>query len=207
MNAAANCDLIVFAKAPLPGLSKTRLIPALGAAGAAALAERLLEHAVAVGMSAGFAEVELCVAPDASHPAFARLAMRHEGLQLVEQGPGELGERMHRALARRLAKQGRVLLIGTDAPALDAETLRAAAVALSRHDAVFIPALDGGYALVGLLRPHADLFSGISWSTPLVMSATRERARRAGLQWSELTPVADIDEPADLSNLPPGWLP
>ena len=63
----------------MAGQVKTRLQPALGAAGAAALAERLLEHAVAAGLSAGFADVELCAAPDASHPAFTRLAARHPG--------------------------------------------------------------------------------------------------------------------------------
>lgn len=207
MNAAADADLIVFAKAPAAGLSKTRLIPALGAAGAAALAERFLEHAVATGMAAGFAEVELCAAPDGSHPTFARLVTHHAGLQLREQGQGDLGIRMHRALARRLAHRPRVLLIGTDAPALDVAMLQAAARALAEHDAVFVPAFDGGYALVGLSRPLPGLFTGVAWSTPGVMGDTRDRARRAGLRLAELPAVADIDEPADLGHLPPGWLP
>lgn len=207
MNAAADCELIVFAKAPLPGLSKTRLIPALGAAGAAALAERLLDHAVAAGMSAGFAGVELCAAPDLSHPAFVRLLLRHDGLQPGEQGDGDLGARMHRALKRRTARGRSVLLIGTDAPALDAAALGAAARAFADHDAVFVPALDGGYALVGLKRPQACLFDNVAWSTPRVMAETRERARRAGLSWAEMPAVADIDQPADLANLPSGWLP
>jgi rSAM/selenodomain-associated transferase 1 len=206
VNPAAGAGLIVFAKAPVPGLTKTRLIPALGAAGAAALAERLLERAVAAGMAAGFDEVELCAAPDAFHPAFARLAAQHPGLRLGEQGDGDLGARMHRALARRLADCHRVLLIGSDAPALDAAVLGAAARALADHDAVFVPALDGGYALVGLTRPQVSLFTGMAWSTPGVMAQTRERARQAGLCWTEMPAVADIDEPADLANLPAGWL-
>lgn len=69
MNDSLSADLIVFAKAPVAGLVKTRLIPALGAEGAAALAHRLLEHAVATAMAAGFDTVELCAAPDAEHPA------------------------------------------------------------------------------------------------------------------------------------------
>ncbi|HSQ72223.1 MAG TPA: TIGR04282 family arsenosugar biosynthesis glycosyltransferase [Rubrivivax sp.] len=207
MKAAASTVLIVFAKAPVAGQAKTRLMPALGAAGAAELAARLLERAVAAGMSAGFDVVELCAAPDASHPTFGRLAARHAGLQLSVQGDGDLGARMHRALTRRLVDCGRVLLIGTDAPALDAAALRTAAQALAGHDAVFVPALDGGYALVGLSRPQPDLFTGMPWSTPRVMAETRERARRAGLRWAELPAVADIDEPADLIHLPAEWLP
>jgi rSAM/selenodomain-associated transferase 1 len=207
MNALVDTGLIVFAKAPVAGQAKTRLAPALGADGAAALAERLLEHTVAAGMAAGFADVELCAAPDASHPVFARLAAQHAGLQLTEQGDGDLGARMHRALARRLAARQRVLLIGTDAPALDAHMLRDAAQALAGCDAVFVPALDGGYALVGLAAPQPALFTGMVWSTAGVMAQTRARARRAGLRWAELPAVADIDEPADLVHLPAGWLP
>lgn len=205
MNEAAGCGLIVFAKAPVAGQAKTRLAPALGAAGAAALAERLLVHAVGQGLCAGFAEVELCAAPDTTHPVFARLAAQHAALQLGVQGDGDLGARMHRALARRLAGHRPMLLIGTDAPALDAAVLRAAAQALAACDAVFVPALDGGYALVGLASPQPALFAGMAWSTPQVMAETRLRARRAGLRWVELPAVADIDEPADLVHLPPGW--
>ncbi|MES2889301.1 MAG: TIGR04282 family arsenosugar biosynthesis glycosyltransferase [Pseudomonadota bacterium] len=206
--AATTTELIVFAKAPVAGQAKTRLIPALGPAGAAALAERLLGHAITEATSAGLARVELCAAPDTTHPVFARLASQHPGLHLAWQGDGDLGERMHRALNRRLADERPVLLIGTDAPALDAAALRAAAEALADVDAVFVPALDGGYALVGLQQPQAELFLGLVWSTPQVMAETRARAQRAGLRWVELPAVADIDEPADLlTALPPGWLP
>lgn len=206
MNGPASTVLIVFAKAPVAGQVKTRLMSALGPVGAADLAAQLLERAVAAGMSAGFDAVELCAAPDASHPAFARLAARHAGLLLSVQGDGDLGARMHRALTRRLDGCDRVLLIGTDAPALDAAVLRAAAQALAGQDAVFVPAHDGGYALVGLVRPQPALFTDMPWSTPRVMVETRERARHAGLRWAELPAVADIDEPADLIHLPAQWL-
>lgn len=207
MPAMQHTALIVLAKAPVAGLAKTRLIPALGAAGAAALAERLLRHAVAEAAAAGFAQVELCGAPDASHPAFAELQAKH-GLALSLQGEGDLGARMHRALARALARWPQALLIGTDAPALDAARLRQAAAALAAPgvDAVFVPAVDGGYALVGLKAPAPLLFDGMVWSTPQVMQHTRERATAAGLRLAELIPVADIDEPADLHQLPSEWL-
>lgn len=198
--------LIVFAKAPVPGQAKTRLMPALGAQGAARLAEQLLQHTLLQVRDAPAHHLELCVAPDASHPVFeqARQAVG-ERLQLTLQGDGDLGERMHRALSRALARHRNVLLIGTDAPALNASVLAAAGAALDTHDAVFVPALDGGYALIGLTRAAPELLLGMTWSTPQVMDHTRERARRHGWRWAELAPVADIDEPADLVHLPPGW--
>ncbi len=78
--------------------------------------------------------------------------------------------------------------------------------ALDHHDAVFVPALDGGYGLVGLTRPQPALFEGMRWSVPTVMDQTRTRARAASLRWAELPALADIDEPDDLQHLPPGWL-
>lgn len=197
--------VIVFAKAPVPGLAKTRLAPALGEAGAAALAGRMLRHALAQAAAAGIGPVELCAAPDASHPAL-RAAAAEQGARLTEQGSGDLGLRMHRALARSLMRHGRALLIGTDAPSLDATVLRQASSALQAHDAVFVPALDGGYALVGLRRADPRWFSDMRWSHDRVMEETRARLRAAGIRWAELSPVADIDEPADLVHLPPGWL-
>jgi uncharacterized protein len=208
-----NTAVIVFAKAPVAGLAKTRLAPALGDAGAAALAARMLQHTLAEATAAGIGPVELCAAPDATHPAL-RAAAGACGAGLSEQGEGDLGERMHRAfsrefsraLGRSLESQRQALLIGTDAPALDAAMLRQAALALAAHDAVFVPALDGGYALVGLKRADARWFEGMRWSHAAVMADTRTRLRAAGAAWAELLPVADIDEPGDLRHLPPGWL-
>lgn len=197
--------VVVFAKAPVPGLAKTRLAPALGPAGAAALAERMLRHTLAQATAAGIGPVELCAAPDAAHPTL-RAAAAACGATLAEQGAGDLGLRMHRAFARHLARHDRALVIGTDAPALDAARLREAAQALRDHEVVFVPARDGGYALVGLRRADARWFAGMRWSHARVMEDTRERLRAAGIGWAELAPVADIDEPADLAHLPPGWI-
>jgi rSAM/selenodomain-associated transferase 1 len=197
--------VIVFAKAPVAGLAKTRLAPALGADGAAALAGRMLHHTLAQATGAALGPVELCAAPDATHPTLRAAAAGH-GASLTEQGSGDLGLRMHRAFARSLVRHGRALLIGTDAPTLDAAMLRSAAQALEHHDVVVVPALDGGYALIGQRRADQRWFSDMTWSHPRVMEETRERLRAAGARWAELAPVADIDEPADLVHLPSGWL-
>ncbi len=199
--------IAVFAKAPLPGLAKTRLAPALGAAGAAALAERLLNHAVAQAVAAGLGPVTVWATPDASHPAFTRLPAQH-GVRLAVQDGGDLGARMANTFAQTLAEDPAtpLLLMGSDAPALNAALLQQAAAALREHAAVFVPAFDGGYALVGLQAAVPALFSDMVWSTPQVMADTRARLAAAGVTHLELPAVADIDEPADLTHLPPGWL-
>ena len=214
-----------MAKAPVAGQVKTRLIAALGAEGAAALAERLLAWAVAQAEAAGVGPVELCASPDASHPAFTGLLRRHPDLLLSAQDEGDIGQRMASALRRRLlggvvagaggAVGGAVgaqliitpvMVMGTDLPGLDASVLRSAAAALATHAAVLVPALDGGYGLIGLRQFDASLFTGLAWSSPQVMQQTRDRLASAGLRWAELPALPDIDEAADLRHLPAGWL-
>lgn len=199
-------QLIVMAKAPVPGLAKTRLIPALGADGAARLAARLLDHAMAQARAAQLGDVILACAPDALHAAFAAQA-RSLGTTLVPQGHGDLGARMHRLFVNAFGQGARrVVLFGTDVPTLDAALLRCADAALADADAVFAPAADGGYALVGLRRPAPSLFEAMPWSTAAVMATTRERLAQAGLRHVELPEVHDIDEPADLVHLPADWV-
>jgi uncharacterized protein len=200
--------VVVLAKLPQPGLAKTRLMPALGAAGAARLAERLLRHAVAEACRAGIGPVELCLAPKADDPLALALQEQH-GLMLATQADGDLGARLDAAARRALAADGAVLLMGTDAPALDAARLRQAAAALGRCDAVLVPAADGGYALLGL-KPGERLlpkhfFAQMPWSTAAVAALTRERLQAAGLSLAELPAVHDIDTPDDLCHLPAGW--
>ena len=209
-----NAALIIFAKAPVAGQAKTRMIPALGAQGAARLAQQLLLHAVHQAAQVPWDALELCVSPDTAHPAFAQAQHiaqkigkdpRQGHLSLSVQGEGDLGARMHRALVRGLSRHSAVLLMGTDAPGLNATVLQQAAHALQTHDAVFVPAHDGGYALVGLRQPAPDLFEGMVWSTASVMANTRVRAHQAGVRWCELAPVHDMDEPVDLQHLPLDW--
>ena len=204
--------IVVIAKAPQPGRVKTRLIPALGAEGAAALAARMLACTlVAAFEAAGAADtadpalgvVELCASPAPGDPAWQGVVVP-AGLRWSAQGEGDLGARMAGAARRVLAGGERVLLIGTDCPALDAACLRTAAEALDEVEAVIVPSFDGGYVLLGLRRFDPSLFEGIAWSTPTVAAETR--ARIAALAWScrELPALHDIDVPADLVHLPSG---
>lgn len=192
-----------MAKTPRPGYAKTRLIPALGTQGAARLAQRLLQHAVAQAVAAELGAVDLCCTPDAADALFAPLAA--PGVQFSNQDEGDLGQRMGGAFARWLPQTGQALMMGTDCPGLTAAVLRQAASALANTDAVFVPALDGGYALIGLRGPYparfAPLFDNMQWSNAHVMSATRQRLATAGLAHLELPALPDIDEPADLQHL------
>lgn len=192
--------LIVFAKAPRPGAVKSRLIPALGPAGAARLHERLVERTLATAAAAGVGPLELCGDP-ASDPFLAARAAAH-GATLTGQGPGDLGARMHRALQRALAGAPAAILIGGDCPALTPEYLRQASGSLaSGDDAVIGPAADGGYVLIGLRRVHSSLFERIRWGGPDVLEDTRARFGALGWRCRELDTLWDIDRPEDLERL------
>lgn len=192
--------LIVFAKAPEPGAVKTRLIPALGAAGAARLHERLVERTLATAAAAGVGSVELCGDP-ASDAFLAACAAAH-GATLTGQGAGDLGARMHRAFERVLRRAPAALAVGCDCPALTPEHLRAASAALvAGHDAVLAPAEDGGYVLIGLARVHPSLFERIAWGGADVVAHTRARLGELGWGWLELGTLWDVDRPADLGRL------
>ena len=200
-----DCALIVFAKAPVPGTVKTRLARVMGDEAAARLSSRMLTETLTHAIEAGIGPVELCCAPDTTHPEFMRAAIER-GVGLTSQGEGDLGARMHRALTRSLHAHRHALLIGTDAPSLDAARLRDAAAALHTHAAVFVPAADGGYVLVGLAQPMSALFDEIAWGTGQVMAQTRERLRASGIDAAELASVHDVDEPEDLVHVPDAWL-
>jgi len=193
-------QVAVLAKAPIAGLAKTRLVPALGAQGAARLQRRLTRGALQCALDARIGPVTLWCAPHALH-RFFRALHKTTGVQCMVQPDGDLGERMHGAFRLHCA-QGPLVLIGTDCPVLRPAQLRRAACALvDGNDAVFYPAEDGGYVLVGLRRPQAALFAGMTWSTPDVMRDTRARARSLGLRVREFETLWDVDLPRDLARL------
>jgi uncharacterized protein len=184
--------IIVFAKAPVPGAAKTRLIPALGEWGAARLHARLVRHAVRTALASGCGPVE--VHGTARHSFFRSL-----GTRVRLQRGRDLGERMHRALARNPG----AILIGTDCPELTAADLRRAARLLrSGAEVVIAPAEDGGYALIGARHVSAEIFRNIAWGTSSVYGETVKRL--TGYRWRALRRVWDVDRPEDLERF--RWL-
>lgn len=192
-------QVAVFAKAPIPGEVKTRLLPLLGPADAAELHATLVRRALETAREAHLGPVSLWCTPETGHPFFAACASAFE-VSLLEQRGGHLGERMARAFDR-LLETGPALLVGSDCPSLRAEDLRAAAGSLATHDAVIQPAEDGGYVLVGLAKAVPGIFEAIRWGQSSVMRDTRLRLRRAGATWREMPVRWDVDRPEDYRRL------
>ena len=192
--------IVVFAKAPVPGDVKTRLIPALGAEAAAALHKALTERVLQTALASG-ADVVLAGAPDATHTFFETCAAKF-GIGITAQlCGGDLGTRMLHALDNALESCSRVVIVGADCPAFTPAHLIQAIDQLVTHDVVLTPADDGGYVLIGARRIDATMFDGIDWGTGAVLAQQRERLRDIGLSWHEMEPLWDVDRPADLVRL------
>ncbi|PKO44083.1 MAG: hypothetical protein CVU30_05445 [Betaproteobacteria bacterium HGW-Betaproteobacteria-3] len=192
----------ILAKAPVAGLAKTRLIPLLGAAGAARAQRRFARRTLVTALAAAPGAVTLWCAPDPAH-RFFRAVQRSTGVACLPQPDGDLGLRMGRVFDHHFAQQPHapLLLVGTDCPVLTPAHLQQAAQALATHDVVLIPAEDGGYVLIGMRRSVPPVFEGVAWSTPQVLAQTRAQLRLAGASWLELAPLWDVDEPPDWQRL------
>jgi rSAM/selenodomain-associated transferase 1 len=197
--------LMIFAKAPQAGLAKTRLIPALGAEGAATLARRMLAHTVHQALAARAGPVELCMSPAPDDPGWQGVDLP-DAVARTAQGEGDLGQRMARAVQRVTIEQRQpLLLMGADCPGLTAAHLSEAAAQLTQHDAVLVPVADGGYVLIGLKTPCPELFTRMPWSTSAVAAATLRRMAALGLRVWQGPQLRDIDEVTDLAHLPVGF--
>ncbi|MEN2750468.1 TIGR04282 family arsenosugar biosynthesis glycosyltransferase [Psychrobacter sp. FBL11] len=196
--------VVIFAKFPAEGKAKTRLQPALGMAGAARIARKLLLHSIEQALATGFT-VELCVSPAPSDPCWQTLNLPGS-VQWSAQVEGDLGTRMLTASQQALATLKQVILIGTDCPSLNTSQIRQAVRHLETSDSVMIPAFDGGYVLFGFKQAYASLFANIEWSTASVASITQQRIKDLNWSLASLAPLPDIDEPTDLKYLPVGWL-
>lgn len=196
--ARAGAAVAVMAKAPVPGLAKTRLMPLLGAAGAARAQRGFALRALAAARHAATGPLTVWCAPDARHRFFRSLQRRH-GVTCRPQPAGDLGQRMTAAMQLHFQDHTRMslLIIGTDCPVLTPAHLQQAADALQSHDAVLIPAEDGGYVLIGLARLIPSVFERVDWSTHRVLAQTLERLQEADATWQELPSLWDVDEPAD----------
>lgn len=191
--------LVVFARYPKPGRVKTRLMPALGARGAAALQRQLTRHILRVAQAfvrTREAQLTVCFT---GGPVSRMEQVFGAGFTYHPQVEGDLGHRMFTAGADCLqAGSSQVVLIGSDCPGITGATLAGAFQALADNDLVLGPAMDGGYYLIGFKALHPQLFQGIAWGTATVLADTRKRAATSGLQVALLEPLSDIDRPEDL---------
>ncbi len=189
--------ILIFAKAPVAGRVKTRLIPALGPQAAARLYREMLNRQFDWLLETRIAPLSCLCAPDCDHPLFR--ALEHRGVELQPQQGKDLGQRMYRAAQLALEHCESVLLIGGDCPVLAPWHLRQALEWLRGEiPAVVAPAEDGGYVLLGLRRVDPALFSDIPWGGDSVLDLTRQRLARLGWRYRELPLLWDVDRPEDL---------
>ena len=186
--------LIIFLKAPRPGLVKTRLADVIGPQAACDAYRKLVELLLEQLRELPF--VELKHSPDNAASEIAPWVAA--GWSCRPQGAGDLGQRLIAAFDDAFAHGAeRVVIIGSDCPYVTAEDIRAAWSTLSRSDVVLGPAGDGGYWLIGLRRPQPALFRDIPWSTEQVLRDTMTRIQSAGLSVHLLRTLEDVDTEAD----------
>jgi uncharacterized protein len=193
-------QLIVFTRYPAVGQAKTRLIPVLGASGAAELHRQMTVHTLAqVRELQKNQPLTATIYFAGQQSAADMVAWLGAEWQYQQQIAGDLGVRMATAFADTLQSgMKKVVIIGTDCPGLTAEIIQNAFEQLSGHDLVLGPALDGGYYLIGLRSIRPELFINIPWSTDAVLAKTIEIAQQLNLSMALLSPLADVDRPADL---------
>lgn len=205
----ADLHIAVFAKAPIAGQVKTRLIPLLGDEGAAAAHRQMLVHALQIASDAAAGQLSLWTSGAPDHQFLTTCCTRF-GIPTFRQVDADLGARMATCLHQLLQQHQRVLLIGSDCPVLSVADMLMADAALQRGaHMVFTPAEDGGYVLVGQRRSVDQrdaeacyrAFENIAWSTADVMAQTRDRLAalgwQAGREWAEMPMRWDVDEPTD----------
>jgi len=194
--AVGSCHLLLFIRYPRPGQTKTRLIPALGAVGAAQLQRQMTEYLLC--------QIQQ---PDWQLQIHFTGGTRSEmtnwlGTELMyrPQVGDTLGDRLRYAFEQ--ASQNRIIAIGADCVDLNTDHIHQAFQALTRHDVVLGPAQDGGYYLIGLRRfcpPLGALFEDIDWSTSRVLLQTQAKVRQLGRSLAQLETLSDIDRPQDLA--------
>lgn len=190
--------LYVIAKAPRVGLAKTRLGVSIGHEEAIELYKAFLRD-----LGARFADAPFSfgwyITPSDAWPEISE--QTGETDRLLYQGEGDLTDRQ-RELFRESTRRGeRAVLIGSDAPHLDVETIEEAFRALDHHDLVFLPTHDGGYCLIGMSGPHDNVLEGVEMSTGSELDGIIRRARLSNLSVKFLEPTFDVDEEEDLHHL------
>ncbi len=189
-------QVVILAKAPVPGRVKTRLAAAVGERVAARAYRQVAEHVVRVAAETGMPTTLACD-PGPAHPFFRQLRRRY-GVELCAQPGGALGQRLQRLLRDGAQRYGMGAVVGADCAGLTSGLIEGAVQALEAgSEAVVAPAQDGGYVLLAARQAHPALFRGIPWSTAAVMAATRSRARSAGIRLIELPTSWDLDDEQD----------
>ncbi len=189
--------IVMFARAPMLGQVKTRLIPALGEQGALDMHLQLMQRQIEVLNKSSLCSSQLWVDQIQTHPAF--VGFHGE----VKQQKGiNLGEKMFHAARCVLEQFSKVVIIGSDCPEIDGAYLEQALLELdkSKIDVVLGPAIDGGYVLIAMKQSHKEIFQDIDWGSELVLQQTVNKLEECGLCYFMLPTLRDIDTEEDLKN-------
>lgn len=193
-------EILIFARYPVAGKCKTRLIPKLGAVGAALTHRRMTENIVRISSDCGN-DISVTVCFTGASKAKFR-AWLGTDLNYRKQPRGDLGARLRKAFATAFhAGSERVVVVGSDVPGITSAILSQALSSLKNHDVALGPTNDGGYYLIGMNRPHPELFRGMDWGEENVCNQTRDAIATLKLKSSELTTLNDVDRPEDLESL------
>ncbi len=195
-------SIMVFARAPIPGKTKTRLIPALGKKGSARLHASLIDQTLSRIQAIGDVNTTLWCTPS-TEDLFLQSCAERYGITLKVQSGHDLSSRMQHAFETTLRSAPWTIILGTDCPDLETSDVQQAIDAMHNGaDAVAGPAFDGGYYLLGLRRTSASLFRQIPWGTGEVWEVTRDRLEQLGWSYTTTTWRHDLDRPEDLGNFP-----
>ncbi len=189
--------VIVFAKPPHPGESKTRLATRIGAEQASLLARAFVYDSL--HQLGRFRNLKPVLATTAPWPE--ELVALPEGMEVWQQGPGDLGDRLERVMFKALQSTKTAIALGADTPGLPEKMMLEAVHSLQQNDAVLGPARDGGFYLLGLRRCPPGVFVELPWSTPHTLAATEQRLRSYELTVERVSPWFDVDTLEDLVNL------
>ncbi len=189
--------LIIFAKAPLAGYCKTRLIPELGGQGAAQLQEELIDNCLSRLCHEPLCPTELWCSPDTQHPFFGTMSRKFP-VSLYPQKGADLGEKMFHAMS--FIDSTYTIIVGTDCPEISIKYIETSLILLSKNrNAVIGPAEDGGYVLLGLRCIVEDLFQNILWGTEHVFSQTTHKLDASKYNWQALDTLWDLDDIQDMA--------
>ena len=192
--------LIIFSRYPEAGKTKTRMIPALGAEGAAKLQRQMTEHTLKTARNLNSVRditIEIHFAGGNKQLLTEWLG---KDLEYIPQAAGDLGEKMRLAFERAFSLGSkRVVTIGTDCPDINQPILEEAFDLLPKQDLLIGSATDGGYYLIGLNRTIPELFADISWGTDRVLNQTKAIAHQLNLNTYYLKTLSDVDRPEDLA--------
>lgn len=189
--------ILLFAKAPVEGEVNTRLIPDIGVHAATRLQHDLIHQRLSMLTEAGLCDVRLLCAPDQQHEKFLQYKKQYP-ITLFDQAGDDLGQRMFNSVVSALQQYKYCIVIGTDAPALDAPRIKQVIDTLhGGSDVVIVPAEDGGYVLIAMRHAHEFLFHDISWGSAQVMSQTRKKLEDNNISVEELACCWDVDRLED----------